>query len=202
MPFARLIGLVALLAAEVAVLMLRFSTESLEAAGQQWWADTLWRWKVVLPPLAIAMSTAGVLLGADRLRDELRRFSSELATPHRAWPYVLGHLTAFAVFARLTVFILEGSFAASTVRPLWVALWLLAAAVAAIFWAASLGPPRVLAAVAWRARALVVVVGIVGVMAWAAGLVTEGPLQPGRGVVHLSVNDHRCVHSRPASREL
>jgi exosortase E/protease (VPEID-CTERM system) len=185
MPFARLIGLVALLAAELAVLMLRFSTESLEATGQQWWADTLWRWKVVLPPLAIAMSTAGVLLGADRLRAELRRFSSELATPHRAWPYVLAHLTAFAIFARLTVFILEGSFATSTARPLWVGLWLLAAAVAAIFWASSLCPPRVLAAVAWRARALVVVVGIVGVMAWAAGLVTEGLWDPLR---HATMN--------------
>ena len=172
MPFARLTGLVALLAIELAVLMLRFSTESLEATGQQWWADTLWRWKIMLPPLAIAMSTAGVLLGADRLRDELRRFSSELSAPHRAWPYLLGHLTAFAIFARLTVFILEGSFATSTMRPLWVGLWLLAAAVAAVLWASSLCPPRVLAAVAWRARALVLVVGVVGAMAWAAGLIT------------------------------
>jgi exosortase E/protease (VPEID-CTERM system) len=178
MPLARLTGLVTLLVAEVVVLMLRFSTESLEATGQQWWADTLWRWKVVLPPLAIAMSTAGVMFGADRLRAELRRVSAEIATPHRPWPYLLAHLTAFAIFARLTAFILEGGFTTSTIRPLWVALWLAAAGAVAATWAASLCAPRVFLAVAWRARALVVLAVLVGGMAWAAGLVTEGLWDP------------------------
>ncbi len=178
MPFVRVMGLLALLALELAVLMLRFSTESLEASGQRWWADTLWHLKVVLPPLAIAMSTAGVLLGGDRLRAEWRRVSSELAAPHRAWPFLIAHLAAFAVFARLTAFLLEGSFATSSERPLWVALWLLAAIVAAVFWAASLCPPRVLAAVAWHVRALLAVMAFVGVVAWGAGLVTEGWWDP------------------------
>ncbi len=185
MPFARLIGLGALLAAEVVVLMMRFSTESLEATGHQWWADTLWRWKVILPPLAIAMSTAGVLLGGDRLRAEVRRVSSDLAAPHRFWPYLVGHLVAFAVFARLTVFILEGAFATSTIQPFWVGVWLAAAGMAALFWAASLFPPRALATIAWRARALVVVIAIVGAMAWAAGLITEGLWDPLR---HATMN--------------
>jgi exosortase E/protease (VPEID-CTERM system) len=197
MPFVRLIGLVALLAAEVAVLMLRFSTESLEATGQQWWADTLWRWKVVLPPLAIAMSTAGVLLGGDRLRAELRRVSTELAAPYRAWPYLLAHLTTFTLFAWLTAFILEGNFARSADRPLWVACWLGAAGAAAVFWAATLCAPRVLVTLAWRARALVAVMALVGAMAWAAGLITEGWWDPLRdatmnlvaGMVHLIAAD-------------
>lgn len=197
MPFARLIGLVALLAAEVVVLMFRFSTESLEATGQKWWADTLWRWKIVLPPLAIAMSTAGVLLGGDRLRAELRRVTSELATPHRAWPYLLAHLAAFVAFASLTAFILEGDFAHSTARPLWVAAWLATAATAAVFWAASLCAPRVLLGVAWRARPAIAVMVVVGGMAWAAGLITEGWWDPLRhatmnlvaGLVHLMAPD-------------
>src|SRR5262249_23240655 len=117
MPLVRMIGLIALLALELTVLMLRFSTESLEASGQRWWAEMLGLWRAVLPPLAIAMSTAGVLLGGDRLRAEWRRVSSELATPHRAWPFLLAHLAAFAVFAWLTAFILEGSFASSSDRP-------------------------------------------------------------------------------------
>ncbi|MCC6765728.1 MAG: exosortase E/protease, VPEID-CTERM system [Deltaproteobacteria bacterium] len=185
MVFARLIGLVALLTAELWILMVRFSTQSLEAAGQAWWADTLWRWKIVLPPLAIAMSTAGILLGGDRLREELRRVSTEIRTPHRPWPYLVGHLTAFVIFAWLTAFILEGSFTTSAVKPLWVGVWLATAAAAAAFWAASLMAPRVLLAVLWRARALVVLIAAVGAMAWVAGRITEGLWDPLR---HATMN--------------
>jgi exosortase E/protease (VPEID-CTERM system) len=197
MPYARLLGLAGLLVAELVMLMTRFSTESLEATGQRWWAETLWRWKIVLPPLAIAMSTAGVLLGGDRLRVEWRRVSAELTAPHRAWPYLVAHLTCFALFARLTAFLLEGDFATSTAKPLWAALWLAAAAATAVFWAASLCAPSVLAAVAWRARGLIAIGVVVGFMAWAAGLITEGfwdPLQQATmnvvaAMVHLIAAD-------------
>jgi len=91
LPLARLVGLVALLGVDLAMLMLRFSTESLAAAGHEWWADTLWRWKIVLPPLAIAMSTAAVLLGGDRLRAELRRPKAVRATKLR-WVTAKGGL--------------------------------------------------------------------------------------------------------------
>ncbi|MEB2284283.1 MAG: hypothetical protein B6D46_04275 [Polyangiaceae bacterium UTPRO1] len=185
MTLARPIGLVAILAAEFWLLMLRFSTESLEAAGQQWWADTLWRWKIALPPLAIAMSTAGVLLGGDRLRAELRRAANEIRTPHRAWPYLVGHFAAFAIFAQLTAFLLEGAFATSTVKPLWVGAWLATAGAAAVLWIASLAAPRALFAVAWRARAVVLLIAAVGAMAWVAGLITEGLWDPLR---HLTMN--------------
>lgn len=185
LPFARLIGLFALLAIELCMLMVRFSTQSLEATGQRWWADTLWRWKIVLPPLAIAMSTAGLLLGGDRLRAELRRVSDELRSPHRVWPYLLAHLACFVAFAALTAFILEGDFAISTVKPLWAGAWLATAAATAAFWIASLCAPRVLLAVLWRARALVGVVALVGAMAWAAGLITEGWWDPLR---HATMN--------------
>ncbi len=185
MPVVRLGALALLLVVELTVLMLRFSTEGLAATGQRWWADTLWRWKIVLPPLAIAMSTAAVLLGGDRLRAELRRVSTEIATPHRPWPFVVGHLAAFAIFAGLTAYLLEGDFATSEVQPMWVALWLATAAAAALCWVASLCAPRVLAAVAWRARALLLAVVVVGTMAWAAGLITEGWWDPLR---HATMN--------------
>lgn len=178
LPFARLIGLLALLALELCMLMIRFSTQSLEATGQRWWADTLWRWKIVLPPLAIAMSTAGLLLGGDRLRAELRRVFDDLQSPHRAWPYLLGHLACFVVFTALTAFLLEGDFATSAVKPLWAGAWLATAAATALFWIASLCPWRVLLAVVWRARALAAVIALVGAMAWAAGLITEGWWDP------------------------
>ncbi len=185
MPFARLIGLITLAVAELAVLMLRFTTESLEATGQMWWADTLWRWKIVLPPLAIAMSTAGVMLGGDRMRDELRRMSAELKAPHRAWPYLLAHLASFTLFACITAYILEGGFATSAIRPVWAALWLLTAAAVAFFWLASLADPKMIGIVAWRARGLVLVGVLVGAMAWGAGLITEGFWDPLR---HATMN--------------
>lgn len=178
MPVVRLLGLAALLTVEMFGLVNRFSTQSLAAAGDQWWAATLWRWKVVLPPLAIAVSTASVLFGGERLLGELRRVSAELTAPHRMWPYLLAHLAAFVVFAQLTAFILEGGFSTSTVQPLWVGLWFATAATASFFWAASACPPRVLLAVLWRARALVLIGGLVGTMAWAAGLITEGWWDP------------------------
>jgi exosortase E/protease (VPEID-CTERM system) len=178
MPLVRLLGLAALLIVEVLVLVARFSTESLAAAGNQWWAETIWRWKVVLPPLAIAVSTASVLFGGDRLRVELRRVSADLAKPHRMWPWLVAHLVAFAAFAELTAFILEGGFAHSTIQPLWVTLWLVAAAATTFFWAASACPPDVLLAVLWRARGLLVVGVVVGTMGWGAGLITEGWWDP------------------------
>lgn len=185
MPFARLIGLVALLAAELWILMLRFSTQSLEATGQHWWADTLWRWKIMLPPLAIATSTAGILLGGDRLRHELRAVATDLRTPHRAWPYLAAHVVALAVFARLTAFLLEGSFTTSSAKPLWVAVWFAAAGVTAGCWGASLLAPRIWLAVAWRARALALLIALVGAMAWVAGLITQGLWDPLR---HATMN--------------
>ncbi len=180
MILLRLLGLVALLTLEIFGLGARFTTDSLEAAGDAWWAQTLWRWKVVLPPLAIAVSTASVLFGGDRLRAELQRVYAELTTPHRAWPWFVAHLGAFVLFVQLTAFILEGGFAHSTIQWLWVALWLGTAAAATFFWAASVCPPQVLLAVLWRARPFVLIGGVVGTMAWVAGLITEGwwdPLQ-------------------------
>src|SRR5690606_15499154 len=96
----------------------------------------------------------------------------------RAWPWLVAHLAAFALFAELTAYILEGGFAHSTAQPLWVAFWLGTATATTFFWAATACPPDVLLAVLWRARALVVVGGVVGTMAWGAGLVTEGWWDP------------------------
>jgi exosortase E/protease (VPEID-CTERM system) len=131
------------------------------------------------------MSTAAVLLGGERLSAELRRVSAEIAAPHRAWPYVGAHLAAFALFVGITAYILEGGFTTSTIQPVWVGVWLATAAAAALLWAASVCAPRVLVAVVWRARAMVLAIAAVGVMAWGAGLITEGWWDPLR---HATMN--------------
>lgn len=197
MTILRLLGLVALLTLEIFGLGWRFTTDSLEAAGNAWWAKTLWRWKVVLPPLAIAVSTASVLFGGDRLRAELQRVYAEITTPHRAWPWLVGHLAAFVVFTQLTAYILEGGFVHSPYQWMWAALWVLTAGAASFLWVASVCPPRVFLSVLWQARALVTVGIVVGTMGWAAGLITEGWWDPLRdatmnlvaGMVHLIASD-------------
>jgi exosortase E/protease (VPEID-CTERM system) len=173
LPLVRWLALVALLFGELVLLMVRFDTESLRRAGQGWWADELWQWKFVLPPLAIAIATAAVLLGGERLRDELRRAASAPDRAQRPWPFLVAHLIGFAVFARLTAAILEGGFAGSQMRWAWITAWLATALASLACWGLCALPPRVLVPVARRTGAVLAAATAVGAAAWAAGLVTE-----------------------------
>ncbi len=191
------IGLGALLVGELIALMLRFDTGTLRRTGQAWWADALWDAKIFLPPLAIAISTAAILIGGDRLRGELRRASRQHARQARAWPFLLAHLAGFALFARLTFVILEGSFATATVHWPWIAAWFATAVTTLILWVLCVWPPLLLAAVARRTAPMLIVGGGVGVAAWAAGLWTETWWEPLRAstiaavsaLVHLVASD-------------
>ena len=84
--------------------------------------------------IALAIATAVILIGGDRLRDELRRASTERARPALVWPFLLAHLAGFALFARLTFVILEGSFATATVHWPWIAAWFATARACRAFW--------------------------------------------------------------------
>lgn len=173
LPLARWAALVALLAGELVLLMARFDTDSLRAAGEAWWAEALWRTKFFLPPLGIAIATAAVMVGGDRLRAEIARATLDARGRAHPGPYLVAHLAALALFARLTAAILEGGFATSHVRWLWIAAWVVAAATTFALWILAAVPPRALAAVWRRASALLVAGLVIGVIAWAAGLVTE-----------------------------
>ena len=180
------IGLGVLLVGELVALMLRFDTGTLRRSGQAWWADTLWDVKIVLPPLAIAIVTAAILIGGDRLRDELRRASPERA--RSLWPFLLAHLAAFALFARLTFVILEGSFATATLQWPWIAAWFAAAVTTLILWVLCVWPPRLLAAVARRTAPILIAGCGVGGVAWAAGLWTETWWEPLRASTITAVS--------------
>jgi exosortase E/protease (VPEID-CTERM system) len=153
--------------------MLRFDTNSLRRAGEAWWADELWRWKFILPPLVIAISTAAILVGGDRLREELRRASADRDDAQSPWPFLVAHLVGFALFAGLTAVILEGGFATSTVRGAWIAAWLTIAIATLACWGLCAFPPRLVAVVARRTGPVLATGVVVGAAAWAAGLVTE-----------------------------
>jgi exosortase E/protease (VPEID-CTERM system) len=172
------VGLLALLGAELVALMLRFDTTTLRRSGQAWWAEALWDVKVFLPPLGLAIATAAVLIGGDRLRRELRRTSAELGPRERVWPFLLAHLAAFALFARLTAAILEGSFARAASQWPWIASWLAIGAVSLLLWVLCLWPPRALARVGRSTGPLLAGAAGVGLAAWMAGLWTETWWEP------------------------
>jgi exosortase E/protease (VPEID-CTERM system) len=173
LPWPRWAALLALLFAEIVVLMLRFDTDSLRRAGQPWWADEIWWWKFVLPPLVIAIATAAVLVGGERLRDDLRRAATDARAAQPSWPYLVAHLAAFALFARVTATIFEGDFAGSSAHGAWIIAWLAIAAVMLGAWGLTAFPPRALAVLARRSGAILATAVAVGGFAWAAGLVTE-----------------------------
>ena len=172
LPWLRWAALFALLLAEIVVLMLRFETDSLRRAGEAWWADEIWWWKFTLPPLVIAIATAAALLGGDRFRDDLRRAARD-GRAQPLWPYLVAHLAAFALFARVTVAIFEGGFAASRAHGAWIASWLATFALMLGTWALTAFPPRALRALARRSGVVLATAFAVGGIAWAAGLVTE-----------------------------
>ncbi len=172
------LGLLALLGVELIALMLRFDTSTLRRNGQPWWAEALWDVKMFLPPLGLAIATAAILIGGERLRREVRRTSVEAGRAGRAWPFLAAHLAALALFARLTAAILEGSFARATVQWPWIVSWLSIGVVALLFWVLCLWPPRVLAGLARRTGPLLLAAAGVGCAAWMAGLWTETWWEP------------------------
>jgi len=172
------VGLLALLGAELVTLMLRFDTTTLRRSGQAWWAEALWDVKIFLPPLGLAIATAAILIGGDRLRRELHRTSSAVGAAERVWPFLVAHLVAFALFARLTAAILEGGFARAAVQWPWIASWLTIGAVTLLLWVLCLWPPRVLAGLTRRTGPLLLAAVGVGLTAWMAGLWTETWWEP------------------------
>ncbi len=183
----RSIALAALLVGELIALMARFDTGTLRRSGQVAWADTLWDVKIFLPPLAIAIATAAMLIGGTRLRDELRSAARDVAHPlastdggrvPRAWPVLLAHLAAFALFARLTAAILEGSFAAASVHWPWIVAWVAVGVATLALWVVCLWPARLLAAFAGRSAPVLIAGATIGAVAWAAGLWTETWWEP------------------------
>ncbi|HEY2388857.1 MAG TPA: exosortase E/protease, VPEID-CTERM system [Candidatus Binatia bacterium] len=190
------VGLLALLGAEFVALMLRFDTTTLRRSGQAWWAEALWDVKMFLPPLGLAIATAAILIGGDRLRRELRRTSSELRPRERVWPFLLAHLVAFALFARLTAAILEGGFASAASQWPWIASWLGIGAATLLLWVLCLWPPRVLARLTRRTGSLLAAAVGVGLAAWMAGLWTETWWEPLRdSTLALVAWLVRCVAS-------
>lgn len=166
LPYIRWACLTGVLIVEMSALTLRFDTETL---GQEsgWWAAWLGQ-SHLIPRLAIGMAAGTLVLGGARLRAELQRQSAALDRPGW-WVFLLPHLAAFAGFAWLTEFVLEGGAAASGHPEIWAVTWGGLGLVVAIFWVAAAVSPIVWIPLLKRTAAPLAIGAIGGTAAWLVG---------------------------------
>jgi exosortase E/protease (VPEID-CTERM system) len=160
-----------LLTAEVVGLTLGFDAEKVAAVPAGW--ARLVVGAHFLPQVAVAVAAATFFFGGRRLRREYGEVR-QAAHAWPAWPFLLGHLAAFAGFAVLTGVVLEGDVAASSAPGLW----------AAALWPANLWLP-----LARRGAGALAVGVVVGVAAWGAGRFTDVFWEP------LSRSTFQVVHA-------
>ncbi|MBY0227979.1 MAG: exosortase E/protease, VPEID-CTERM system [Gemmataceae bacterium] len=170
LPALRWLLLGALLVAELLLLTLRFDTGSLAGLGT-WWADLLGK-AHALPQVAVAIAAATFLIGGGRLRDDLRRASSEGA--HLPlWPFLLGHFAALAGFWLLTHHLLEGDARSSPWAGAWAVAWLVSAALVLLLWAAMFLPAPAWLPLARRSAGPLLGGLFIGLAAWGTGQLTD-----------------------------
>jgi len=177
-PFSALLaGLVGLLVIELLTLTVSFDTEVVIRHGGRWVA--LLGQTHHIPTIAVAVAMATVLLGGGRLRHELGRLTTPEHRPGQALALLVGHLAAFGGFTAVTVFVLGGDLGTSTYPGGWIAAWVALSLVSMAFWGAVALPMELWVPLLRRITAVLLTGVIVGLAAWAAGLLTIrawGPL--------------------------
>jgi exosortase E/protease (VPEID-CTERM system) len=174
---ARLAGLVGLLVIELLTLTVSVDTEVVTRHGGRW-AALLGQTHHILT-IAVAVAMATVLLGGGRLRDELGRLTAPEHRPGQALSLLVGHLAAFGGFAAVTAFVLGGDLGTSTYPGGWIAAWVALGLVSMAFWGAVALPMELWVPLLRRITAVLLTGVVVGLAAWAAGLLTLrawGPL--------------------------
>ena len=122
-----IVGITALLAAEVLALTARFDSQSLVDGGR--WPGVVVSYARYLPQGLMAGAAAALVLVGPRLRSALT--ATDIEEPARTrtrglWPVglLVGHLAAFGALAALTQGIWEGALGRSPYVAGWVAVWL------------------------------------------------------------------------------
>lgn len=195
-------------------LSVRVDTGFLEAnAG--WWAEALgYSPQFATALFAVAAATALLLLSPSATHNatadpqsssaRLPRSAARTAT---AWPYLLGHVAAFGLFAILLINLVEGRLSVSPHAGAWLALCVVCGAATVLLLPLAVYPPRALLEFG-RARRPVLLGGLlVGTAAWSAGFLTTSlwPLlhRPSFVVVErLLTLAGQQVLSRPERMEL
>ena len=175
LPSERWIALIALLIAEVLLLTLRFDTGAFRDDPRWWW---LIGRSALIARVGFAAALGSLLIGGSGWLRDLRRYSEELRS-HRAWIPLVAHLTAFAIYFRLTAMIVaRGERGGGPVDGWAVAAWWVMGAATLGAWAATLVPIRLWMPLARRGAAGLAVGGAVGAGAVGVGLLAAGLWHP------------------------
>lgn len=165
--FARPIAAVILLIAEYLAISFSFDAQALlERAGD--WAAV--GFVGMLGPIAFAFATALWLLGGAELRSVVQRSAHIGET---AWfPALLVQLVCFVAFFGLTAHIFGGNALPNGPLVLWIALWVLGGAATFLSWlSVAMGRLR-LGALLRELAVPIALAGLLGLLAWGAGIIT------------------------------
>jgi exosortase E/protease (VPEID-CTERM system) len=166
LPLIRWAALLGLLLIELAGLTTAFEMDvSLLVRDARWWTALVVSAAYLLP-MGIASAGAVLILGRGRLRDDLAALSERRPESDRAWPWLVGHLAALAVFVLVTGLITRGALEVSAHPGFWALFWAAAGSVVFGCWAAAVLRPGHWPALVRRAGGRLLAGVLAGATAW------------------------------------
>jgi exosortase E/protease (VPEID-CTERM system) len=163
-------GLIALCAAEILVITLRFDTQTISAA-RPWYA--LVAHAAMISRIGLAAALATMLVVWPHFWRELKGQSERFQQPSGWLPAVLGNLAAFAAFFGLSVLVFEWSASADLSEWLLLAAWVLSGLLTLAYGGLALLPADRWLALA-RACGWSLAIGpLFGAVAWGAGVLAN-----------------------------
>ena len=168
------LGLIALLVAELLYLTVRFDSQALDTATSPWLRLVAWSPQYLR--LAITIAVVALLLKGWRFWSRLH-----INPPHSRWrtrgAWLAVHLTAFALFVRVSSVVFDVQ-AASSSPALWVGAWLFSGAATLAGWAMACSPGTIGARLLGSGWAVVGLIAVLGAAAWLSGFATEALWMP------------------------
>lgn len=163
--------LVALLVAELLFLTVTLDADALART------DTIWARLMVfaatIPRLTIAIGCAALLFGGSQLLRAPVALCVENGRRPSWWLYLVAHVVAYAIFAWVSAFVLQGEFQASSAQGAWVALWAFLMLLTLGLWFAAVIDPRLWGRLLQATyRVLLLAIGV-GALAWGVGWLTS-----------------------------
>lgn len=172
----RWVWLVALLVIELMTLTLSFDGEIVSRHGG--WRARLLGQTHQIPALAIVVAVATVLFGGGRLRDEFARLEAPQHRRVRVWILLAGHLATFGGFTAATAFVLGGELELAPYPDGWIAAWAALGVASLAFWGSISLPMELWIPLLRRGTGALLSGVVVGLAAWAAGLLTTWVWRP------------------------